>query len=101
MIAVDGHPYFPVFTWAACPEDIAHDLALGVTVFMEHGADCSEDSFLAALGQRAYYVPAVDGARSFESDPRLFGYTQPDEPDGHGIGPGQLSSFRPEPHGCS
>ena len=55
---------------------------------MEHGAVCgSEDSFLAALGQRAYYVPSVAGALSFESDPRLFGYTQPDEPDGHGIDP--------------
>ena len=48
----------------------------------------SEADFLAALGQRAYYVPSVGGG--LEGDPRLLGYTQPDEPDSHGIGPAQL-----------
>ena len=88
-IVVDGRPYFPVFTWAACPQDVDGDLAIGITVFMEHGAGCgSEADFLAALGQRAYYVPSVGGG--LEGDPRLLGYTQPDEPDSHGIGPTQL-----------
>ena len=88
-MVVDGHPYFPVFVWAACPEDIERDLAIGITVFMEHGGGCgSEADFLARLGQRAYYVPSV--GVGLEGDPRLLGYTQPDEPDGHGIGPGQL-----------
>jgi hypothetical protein len=88
-MVVDGRPYFPVFTWAACPQDVDRDLAIGITVFMEHGAGCgSEADFLAALGQRAYYVPPVGGG--LEGEPRLLGYTQPDEPDSHGIGPAQL-----------
>ena len=87
-MVVDGHPYFPVFTWAACEQDIERDLDRDHRV---HGARrrCgSEADFLASLGQRAYYVPSVGGG--LEGDPRLLGYTQPDEPDGHGIGPAQL-----------
>ena len=49
-----------------------------------------EQAFLAELGQRAYYVPALDSRLDLATDPRLFGYTQPDEPDGHGIAPAQL-----------
>jgi hypothetical protein len=92
-MVVDGSPFFPVFVWAACPHDIDRDLAAGVTVFMVHGEGCgSEDDFLAALGPRAYYVPAVGDTRDFSSDPRLLGYSQPDEPDGHGIRPEQLDT---------
>jgi hypothetical protein len=91
-IAVDGSPTFPIFTWAACPADIDADLAAGVTAFMNHGEGCgSEDDFLAALGQRAYYVPPVGDTLDFSHDPRLLGYVQPDEPDIHGIPPDQLS----------
>lgn len=91
-IAVNGTPTFPIFAWAACPADIDVDLAAGVTAFMTHGEGCgSEDDFLDALGQRAYYVPQVGDTRDFAFDPRLLGYVQPDEPDAHGIAPEQLS----------
>ena len=89
-LVVDGQPYFPIFAWAACPQDVERDLAAGVSAFMTHG-ECSEDALLTELGQRAYYVAPIDGGRDFGSDPRLLGYTQPDEPDGHEIFPEQLS----------
>ena len=90
-IAVDGRPTFPIFAWAACQGDIDADLAAGVTAFMTHGQGCgSEGDFLAALGQRAYYVAPIEDGRDFTADSRLLGYVQADEPDGHGTQPEEL-----------
>lgn len=91
-LTVEGRPYFPVFSWAACPQDVDRDLAVGVNVFMHHGENCGgEQGLLDELGFRAYYLPGLDSPLSLAGDdPRLFGYVQPDEPDGHGIGPEQL-----------
>jgi hypothetical protein len=49
-IVVDGHPYFPVFTWAACQQDIDRDLAIGITVFMERGDGCGSRGVRAVRG---------------------------------------------------
>jgi hypothetical protein len=75
---LDGHPTFPTIVWAACSDQFASLLAVGIDTFL--GKDCGNGAHeVAALGLRGSFVsdaerPAVPGA---------VGSFLPDEWDAH------------------
>jgi hypothetical protein len=94
-IFLGGRPFFPTMVWAACPQDVEADLAVGINVFMGAGGGCGAGGDLfAAIGGRAYYVPSIGDGTGLPANPDVIGYHQQDEPDGRGIAPEQLPFVR-------
>lgn len=65
-LLLDGQPTFPTIVWAACPDQYASLLAVGIDTFL--GKGCGDQSRqLASLGTRGYLVgdafsPPLPGA---------------------------------------
>jgi hypothetical protein len=83
-IVVRGRPFFPIFAWSQCPDEIEQALAVGVNVFMGPCESTSTAKLLARVGGRAYVVPPIAQRGSVRSA-RVLGWHQPDEPENLGL----------------
>jgi hypothetical protein len=91
-LELDDRPFFPVIAYGACAWTLDNLHTAGVNVFQwEHSCGVKAEGLvdsIGALGDDAYWtVPWVERDLAGEG---LIGFTQPDEPDGLGLEPGDL-----------
>jgi hypothetical protein len=81
VLLLDGHAFFPLMSWAQCPDTMEQGVAAGINLFLHDPCGGVQEQ-VATLRGRGLVAGMADDTASGAGH---IGYAYPDEPDGLGI----------------